>query len=84
MEKCRKCGKRFLSKLEEKALQKATNNTDDPAELEKLKKKISKKVCMCPDSNRATLPPQSQPPPDLQWHDKFDRWAAPRPRVRLT
>ncbi len=72
MEKCRKCGKRFLSKLEEKALQKATNNTDDPAELEKLKKKISKKVCICPDSKGNAFT-SSQPPPDLQWHDKFDR-----------
>jgi hypothetical protein len=70
METCHRCGKRFASEIEQSAIQKKHRNAD-PAEWEALIKKISRKICVCPE-RPANAFTSSQQPPDLQWHDKFD------------
>lgn len=70
METCSKCGQRFPNKTEESAMQKLRAN--DPDEWEKTRKKISHRVCTCPPASGNSFT-SSTPPPDLQWHDKFDR-----------
>lgn len=71
MEKCPKCGKRFPSKTEESAMKKKARAVD-PEEWEKLRKKISNRVCTCPNPVGSVCT-SSEQPPDLRWHDKFDR-----------
>jgi hypothetical protein len=44
---CPRCGKRFPSKVEESAMRKT--RAKNPDEWEKLRKKISNKVCTCPE-----------------------------------
>jgi hypothetical protein len=70
MDKCHKCGKRFPNKTEQSAINKTRDA--NPEEWEKQRAKLSKKVCVCPEPV-GTVCSSSQQPPDLQWHDKFDR-----------
>ena len=70
METCPKCSKRFPSPIEDSAIRK--KREADPEEWEKMSKLIGRRVCICPPANGSSFT-SSTPPPDLQWHDKFDR-----------
>lgn len=70
MKNCHKCDKPFPTRTQANALKKTRAN--DPEKFEELKKKLAKKVCMCPDPRGSSFT-SSQQPSNLDWHDKHDQ-----------